>query len=152
MSGTDKRDLREALRIIREAVPTATTADFATSDQDSYGFTLVDVTLADGTKLSDNDLNDYDILTDAVEIYINDLSWNGVMGENRHGDVTITIPPASEFDEQVTAENAYMADLLTLIDSFNYERCSVCHNDLNRHSISPDPLGKPHLYCLDLDA
>ncbi len=76
------------------------------------------------------------------------ISWHGVMNEDRGGAATLTIPPASDFTEEETAENTYMADLLQLIDAFNYERCEVCHNDLNKHTIGPDPLGKPHLFCI----
>jgi hypothetical protein len=152
MPGTDKRDLHEALRTIRESVPNAVSVDFRTSDQDTYGFVLVDVNLADGTFLNDVDEDRLGRLSDDVEQYINDISWNGVMGEDRGGSVTIDLPPASEFTDEELAENTYMSDLLALVDAFNYERCGECGNDLNKHSIGPDPLGKPHLFCLATEA
>ncbi len=42
----------------------------------------------------------------------------------------------------------YIDDVQSLIDGFRYELCTDCGMDLNAHSISPDPLGKPHAWCL----
>lgn len=46
-------------------------------------------------------------------------------------------------------EETYVDEVAQLIDSFNYEFCDVCQKDLDRHIISPDMFGKPHLWCLD---
>jgi hypothetical protein len=144
MGGTDERDLRSALREIRTQYPTAVTAEFQTSDQGSYGFVLEDVVMADGTRLSAKAL---DLLRDAVEQFINDISWNGVMKDDRGGAATVQIP--TSVDENTAAADDYMADLLSMIGAFNYQLCEHCGYDINGHSISPDPLGKPHLFCLD---
>jgi hypothetical protein len=146
MGNTDERDLRSALRAIREAYPTSVTAEFQASDQGSYGFVLNDVILADGTRASDVE-GAIDTLMDAVDEHINDISWNGVMNDDRGGAATVKIPAI--LDEYQAAGDDYMADLLQLIDGFNYMGCEHCGNDINEHSIAPDPLGKPHLYCLD---
>jgi RNA polymerase-binding transcription factor DksA len=43
----------------------------------------------------------------------------------------------------------YLNDLLIIVEGFRYELCEECGKDIDRHSLAPDPLGKPHAYCLD---
>ena len=47
----------------------------------------------------------------------------------------------------MTTTTQYAAELLAIIDSFEYELCSACLHDLDTHIIAPDPLGHPHIYC-----
>lgn len=42
----------------------------------------------------------------------------------------------------------YLNDLNQLVDSFYYERCHECDDDAHAHEFSPDPLGKPHAWCI----
>lgn len=46
-------------------------------------------------------------------------------------------------------QERYREELLVLIGSFEFERCSECGKDVDRHTFAPDPLGHPHQYCLD---
>jgi hypothetical protein len=133
--------------MIRYDVPTAMTVDFQTSDQGSYGFVLLEVKLADGTFLSDVNLDAYLTLKDDIQDHINNLSWDGVVGESHGGMATLVVP--DDFDEEEATEHAYMVDLVSLIDGFNFERCGVCGNDVDKHTFGPDPLGKPHAFCLE---
>lgn len=43
----------------------------------------------------------------------------------------------------------YIEEVQQLADSFEYELCSNCLGDLDRHLIGPDPLGHAHAYCMD---
>ena len=44
---------------------------------------------------------------------------------------------------------SYTDDLATLVEAFEFELCDVCGRDLDRHIISPDMFGKPHLWCVE---
>lgn len=86
MKPSDVHYLELALDAIRRAHPTAVKVSFETSDQNYYGFLLDTVTDADGTEIE---------LTDGlygeVAEYVEDLEWNGVMGEDRHGYATLKL-------------------------------------------------------------
>lgn len=43
----------------------------------------------------------------------------------------------------------YASEVQVLVDGFDYELCYECGKDLDRHAISPDMLGKPHVWCLE---
>jgi len=84
--------LASALQLIHDLVPDAVFADFETSDQDRYGFTLRALrATADGPNLLPN-WNDTDHelsgVTEDVFDLISDLNWNGIMGEGYGGYVT----------------------------------------------------------------
>ena len=88
----DRHDLRMALLTIREAFPSAETAIFQTSDQDLYGFTLEEVIITNGCKLSEQDgAERFGQLFDAVWADICNIRWDGVMGEDYGGKATIDI-------------------------------------------------------------
>lgn len=74
-----------ALILIRRKYPTAVSADFETSDQNHYGFLLMQVTLEDGTEIED------EALRDELEPYISDLDWDGAMEEDEHGYTTLRL-------------------------------------------------------------
>lgn len=42
----------------------------------------------------------------------------------------------------------YRKDLLKLVQDFAYELCEECGQDVDKHIFSPDPLGKPHAWCV----
>lgn len=42
----------------------------------------------------------------------------------------------------------YIEDTATLVDSFRYTLCEICHGDLHEHTIAPDVMGNPHAYCM----
>jgi hypothetical protein len=50
-------------------------------------------------------------------------------------------------DEEIAHSNQYREDLLSLVGSFEYELCENCGLDIDHHTIGPDPLGHPHVYC-----
>jgi hypothetical protein len=92
--GPQRRMLTRALTIIRDRVPNAVFVDLTTSDQDSYGFVLGGVQDADETDLLpawDDFTHPLAGLGDEVENEINDLSWDGVVGEDRGGYATIDL-------------------------------------------------------------
>jgi hypothetical protein len=43
---------------------------------------------------------------------------------------------------------SYADEVRAIVDSFDYELCEECNQDLDKHSISADPLGHPHVWCL----
>lgn len=45
----------------------------------------------------------------------------------------------------------YREELLVLVEGFEYERCGECGQDVHMHTFGPDPLGKPHAYCMTGD-
>ncbi len=42
----------------------------------------------------------------------------------------------------------YADQVRVIADGFEYESCAECGEDLDRHAISPDPLGNAHAWCL----
>lgn len=88
-----QRTMLTALRAtIRQLHPTATAAHLETSDQNvGYGFWLTDIVLADGTLLATSDPDALRRTHDAVETYL-DLDWDDLVGEDRHGRATLTLP------------------------------------------------------------
>jgi hypothetical protein len=111
----DESNLRNALRTIREAVPQAARAQFQTSDQDYYGFNLTDILLADGTSAMDpQDTTEFDRLSNDLFDYLCNLSWNGVMGEDRGGAADLEIPTAEQLAAQDAARYARLARVPSL--------------------------------------
>jgi hypothetical protein len=86
---TDRADLAEALRIIRERFPHAVAVDLETTDQDTIGFVLRDVILPEGKRLETTDVKALDSLADKVWPLLSSLGWDGVVGEDRHGYATV---------------------------------------------------------------
>lgn len=43
----------------------------------------------------------------------------------------------------------YESEVATIVDSFEYELCYECGQDLDQHVISPDMFGHPHVWCLN---
>jgi hypothetical protein len=82
-----------ALQAIRDALPAAKTVELETSDQDYYGFFLREV--QDG---SGDVIEVPGTLEDTVAQHIQDLDWNGVVREDKHGNVTIDLYPVAEHD------------------------------------------------------
>lgn len=42
----------------------------------------------------------------------------------------------------------YIEEVESIARGFEFETCEDCYGDLDQHSIAPDPLGHPHLFCL----
>jgi hypothetical protein len=81
--------LRQALRLIRAWAPEVTLVDLETSDQGPYGFVLRGLRRADG---SDADITPDDLDGDGeITDFIGDLDWNGGVGEDNRGYVTIDL-------------------------------------------------------------
>jgi hypothetical protein len=97
--GGDQEYLAEALATIREHVVSPRSAFFTTREQAYYGFTLSDVSYAsDGEVLSAReslDLTVYRELEDRVNDLVADIEWDGVMGEDKHGDAEIMMNDGS---------------------------------------------------------
>jgi len=78
--------LNAALDLIRQRVPDASIVHLSTSDQNYYGFLLDDVEFPDGTTLSETNQRLLDLLSGgALDEYLGDLDWDGVVGEDSHG-------------------------------------------------------------------
>jgi hypothetical protein len=89
-----RRMLARAVEIIRERVPGAVFADLQTSDQDDYGFVLAAVTDEVGTDLLpawDDVTHPLAGLSDEVSGELCNLEWDGVVGEDEYGNVTIDL-------------------------------------------------------------
>lgn len=61
-----------------------------------------------------------------------------------------------QFAEVVTPPDLLPAELRwwqqavrDALDPFHYELCDVCGKDADRHRVSPDMFGLPHIWCLD---
>ncbi|GLY18161.1 hypothetical protein Kisp01_51750 [Kineosporia sp. NBRC 101677] len=89
-STTDKRTVDEAnfhlaLQCIRERFPTGFRAVFQTGDQGLYGFWLLEVQDAAGR-------NVFNAAEPHVwQEYLDDLDWDGVMGEDEHGRAEVLL-------------------------------------------------------------
>lgn len=89
-----QRMLDRALEIIRDRVPGAAVVDLSTSDQGRYGFVLTGLRDDFGSDLlpawndAQHPLADLD---EAVSNEINDLDWNGVVGEGYSGHATLDV-------------------------------------------------------------
>lgn len=91
----DRAAMDSMLRVLRERFPTAVRVDLTTSDQNRYGFVLCSVRDAQGSELymSLSDSGQYAV-EDQVDPYLGDLDWDGVVGEDKYGNVTLNIPSA----------------------------------------------------------
>ena len=74
-----------ALDLIRTTVPNSIRACISTSDQDYYGFVLVDVELTEDELLSRTGDELLCSLNDDLFEHLADLDWDGVVGEDKHG-------------------------------------------------------------------
>ncbi len=94
----DRHDLLLVEACIRARCPTAVSADFQTSDQQLYGFVLLDVALADGRLLSRVDPDGLQHLEDQIRPLVCDLDWDEAMGEDTTGWVQrpLRLHPAQE--------------------------------------------------------
>jgi hypothetical protein len=88
-TGDEERDLAIAKSIVKHRFPTAVSVQFATSDQDTYGFNLAGVTLPEGAESPS--VRALGLLGDEVWPFVCDLRWNGVVGEDKHGDATVAL-------------------------------------------------------------
>ena len=89
-------DLARAVDAILAAFPTAVTAHFQASDQDYYGFNLVDVELPGGQLASEMHADQVQTLVDQVWSMVGDIDWDGVMGEDDGGAAVIGLIPTAE--------------------------------------------------------
>lgn len=83
----DRANLDRALTLIREAYPHAIGACFQTSDQGNYGFVHEELVYPDRLEY----VHDEDQHADQIAELLSDLDWDGVMGEDAHGCVTIDL-------------------------------------------------------------
>jgi hypothetical protein len=86
----DWRNLNDAIAKIRRAFPDAKSAQFQTSDQDTYGFTLYDVIGADDSPVSAEN-GAWDALLDDVNNSVGDINWDDVMEEDEGGFAEIDL-------------------------------------------------------------
>jgi hypothetical protein len=89
-----QRMLDRALEIIRERVPGAVTVDLCTSDQGRYGFVLDSIQDVAGSECLpawDDFTHPLAGLGDDVAVQLNDLDWDGVVGEGHGGYVTLNV-------------------------------------------------------------
>lgn len=93
---TDTHNLALALDAIRRDLPTAKYALFETSDQSmGYGFWFHGVAQGpDGGP----EVEAGDSLFGEVRDYVEDIDWNGVMGEDKHGNARIDLTTAVSHD------------------------------------------------------
>ncbi len=90
----DRQDLATALDAVRRDLPNARYVWLETSDQSmGYGFWFDSVQDADG-----NDIEVPDALFEEVRGLIEDIDWNGPVGEDAHGyaRLDLTIAPTHE--------------------------------------------------------
>lgn len=87
--------LANAIVTVRRHYPQAASFDLMASDQNTYGFKVHNVTFADGTEA---DFPYLDGFEDDVNEHVNDLDWNGVVGEDQSGYATVEIT-----DERIAA-------------------------------------------------
>jgi hypothetical protein len=50
--------------------------------------------------------------------------------------------------EHESESDTYADEIRAIVESFDYEMCYLCGQDLDRHFIGPDPLGHAHVYCM----
>lgn len=50
--------------------------------------------------------------------------------------------------ETLEAGDRYLDELAAMIEGARFVLCEECGKDLDQHLIGPDPLGKPHAWCL----
>jgi hypothetical protein len=89
---TQRDQLDAALRLVRQFVPAATRVYVTTSDQDLYGFALVDVMTTLGTRLSATAPRLLVNLIDDTHQYLGDLDWDGLVGEDAGGRAVLDLP------------------------------------------------------------
>jgi hypothetical protein len=83
-----------------------------------------------------------------------DVWLHPVRVEELDDAATIVYKEASPDEDAATIEageattDQYIDDVIGLVEGFRYELCESCGMDLDAHTISPDPLGKPHAWCL----
>lgn len=42
----------------------------------------------------------------------------------------------------------YRQQVIDIVESFTYELCDACGEDIDMHVILPDPLGNAHAWCM----
>lgn len=83
--------LDSAFTLIRQFVPNASRVRVRTSDQDLFGFALVDVT-AGGSTLKVTDPSLLEDLIDELREFLILLPWDGIVGEDPTGDAQLALP------------------------------------------------------------
>lgn len=77
---------------VRELYPTATTLHVSTTDQNvGYGFVLDDIKGADGVTLLPADERARYRVYDELWPMLGDLDWDGVVGEDKHGNAVVAV-------------------------------------------------------------
>lgn len=88
----DQANLDAALSLIRKSVPRAVSIDLGTSDQNTYGFVLMEINMNDGSVLSEFGAGlQFDTIDDSVSDLLSDIDWNGVVAEDKYGFATVTL-------------------------------------------------------------
>ncbi|WP_157441386.1 hypothetical protein [Actinoplanes awajinensis] len=90
----DQEALNAALRTIEEQVPEAVKVSFQTTDQDYVGFELAVVELSSGKDLADVAPLRFAEVAGSVWPLISGIGWDGVMGEDAHGNATLILGPS----------------------------------------------------------
>lgn len=64
-------------------------------------------------------------------------------------DSAVEIEAMPERRQLSEEQQRYAQDVRGILLIFEYELCEECGQDLDRHAISPDPLGRAHAFCLN---
>lgn len=87
----DRQLLAEAIRLIRERFPLVVSVALETTDQDTRGFMLRDVTGPNGDSMAETERAGFEQLADDVWEYLSSIGWDGVIGEDYYGFATLTL-------------------------------------------------------------
>ncbi len=95
--------LANAIGTVRRYYPNAASFDVSTSDQGHYGFVLTEVTLVDGATADYPYPNGFE---DEMCQHLQDIDWDGVIGEDRGGYATVdaTDPRVAELVDRIEQE------------------------------------------------
>lgn len=64
-------------------------------------------------------------------------------------DSAVEIEAMPERRQPGEGQERYARSVQGILLIFEYELCEECGQDLDRHAISPDPLGRAHAFCLN---
>ncbi len=76
---------------------------------------------------------------------MNGDGWTTVVAQPSQVEMTVRV----EWPDYTTPhlEPWWLNAVAEAVDSFVYELCEVCGQDLGGHVVVPGPLGHPHLWC-----
>lgn len=87
--------LASAIAKIRKAFPTVTAFRLTSSDQNYYGFWLAEVIVPEPGPDHDSKVS---LLVEDVYDDLASIDWHTAVGEDRHGNATLQLPPVEPID------------------------------------------------------